>query len=273
MNGNPLRVPVFRVRSEMRCLFFLPFCLLASCGFAKDETLPEDVAAEVMSAYQSEDYTKVVELTTDIPEDSKWKRVRGAAFQRRGMIRFFDEGKPKEAISDFDAFLELYPDEDPHHWQRGLAYYYAEEYEKGKAQFERHQTVNSRDVENAVWHFLCAVRAPGGSVESARKGFIDIEGDQRVPMKEIHSLFAGTGSEEGVLAAAKSSEGEFLSEKEKNHLCYAHLYLGLYFEAMGENEKSAEHIRKAAFEYPMEHPMGKTAQIHAKLRGIDEKAE
>ncbi|MEM6916625.1 MAG: hypothetical protein AAF491_08685, partial [Verrucomicrobiota bacterium] len=59
-----------------------------------------------------------------------------------------------------------------------------------------------------------------------------------------------------------------LSDEEKNHLCYAHLYLGLYFEAVGEEEKMKEHIRLAAFSYAMEHYMGKTAQVHAKERGI-----
>jgi hypothetical protein len=38
---------------------------------------------------------------------------------------------------------------------------------------------------------------------------------------------------------------------------------------MGDAAKSAEHIKLAAFEYPMEHYMGKTAQVHAKLRGLE----
>ena len=35
-----------------------------------------------------------------------------------------------------------------------------------------------------------------------------------------------------------------------------------------ELAKSAEHIRLAAFDYAMDHYMGKTAQVHAKLRGV-----
>ena len=70
-------------------------------------------------------------------------------------------------------------------------------------------------------------------------------------------------------AVSLDEEGE-VSERERNHLCYAHLYLGLYYEALGDAEKSAGHIRKAAFEYSMDHYMGKTAQVHAKLRGIVE---
>ena len=89
-----------------------------------------------------------------------------------------------------------------------------------------------------------------------------------IPMKEVHDLFAGRGTAEAVLVAAKEDNDGVLTERERNHLCYAHLYLGLYYEAIGETAKSAEHIRLAAFDYAMDHYMGKTAQVHAKLRGV-----
>jgi tetratricopeptide (TPR) repeat protein len=241
--------------------------LLCSCAVAQDEGLSPEAAKEAMDAFQGQDYDRVVELTEGIPAESRWRQVRATALQRRGEGRFF-AGRIAESIADFDAFVALYPDQDPHHWQRGLSYYYAEEYEKGKAQFERHQTVNSQDVENAVWHFLCAVRAPGGSVEAARKNLIPIERDSRVPMKEVHELFAGRGSPEAVLGAAAPADPSALTERERNHLCYAHLYLALYYEALGEDEKSVSHIRLAAHDYAMDHYMGKTAQVHAKLRGV-----
>ena len=223
-----------------------------------------------MEAYQKEDLDRVIELTEGIPQGSRWTRIRASALQRRGEQRFFD-AKIAESIADFDAFLAIVPEQDPYHWQRGLSYYYAGEYEKGKAQFERHQTVNTQDVENAVWHFLCAVRAPGGSIEAAQKDLIPIEQDSRVPMKEVHDLFAGRGTVDAVLSAAREDNDGVLSERERNHLCYAHLYLALYFEALGETEKSADHIRLAAYDYAMDHYMGKTAQVHAKLRGVKPK--
>ncbi|HQW30031.1 MAG TPA: hypothetical protein PK529_12640 [Verrucomicrobiales bacterium] len=242
------------------------FCL-GACAEAQEGDLAPDIAKQVMAAFQAEDFDTVIAKTGGIGNDSKWIRVRATSLQRRGESRFF-EGKIADSIADFDAFIAIYPDQDPHHWQRGLCYYYAGEYEKGKAQFERHQTVNTQDVENAVWHFLCAVRAPGGNLEAAGKALIPIEEDSRIPMKAVHDLFGGRGNVEAVLEAAKPDSDGVISESERNHLCYAHLYLGLYFEALGEAEKSAEHIRLAAFEYPMDHYMGKTAQVHAKLRGL-----
>ena len=132
--------------------------LLSACGVAEDDTLSEEVAAKVMEAYQGGDFDEAIALTEGIPDDSSWVRVRAASLQRRGEARFF-EADIAGSIEDFDAYLTYFPDQDPHHWQRGLSYYYAQAYEEGKSQFARHQTVNTQDVENAVWHYLCAVRA------------------------------------------------------------------------------------------------------------------
>jgi len=202
-------------------------------------------------------------IATASPGDVAFQ-ARAQALQQRGQDRFFN-ADVEGSIADFDDFLNLYPERDPHHWQRGISYYYAGQYSKGKAQFERHQDVNSQDVENAVWHFLCAVRAPEGSVEEARKEFINISADGRVPMKQIHALFEGSGDEAAVIKAASNENAG--PEGRRNHLCYAHLYLGLYYEALGNDDKAKEHMLKSAVDYRMDHYMGKVAQVHAQLRG------
>ncbi|RBP42492.1 hypothetical protein DES53_106201 [Roseimicrobium gellanilyticum] len=181
---------------------------------------------------------------------------------REGVQAFFD-AKPKESVVAFDKVISLEPTAAPQLWQRGLSLYYAEDYKEGRKQFELHQTVNSNDVENAAWHFICVAKSEG--VEAARKVLIPISGDARVPMKEVHDLFAGKGSEEAVLKAASADDGS--EEVKKNHLCYAHLYLGLYYEALGEKEKAKAHMVKSATEYKMDHYMGKVSQVHVKLRG------
>jgi lipoprotein NlpI len=178
-----------------------------------------------------------------------------------GVDAFFD-ARIADSEKAFDEVLAAAPQAKPQLWQRGLALYYAKRYQDGRDQFETHQTANSNDVENAAWHFLCVARLDG--VEAARKALIPIEGDTRVPMKQVHALFAGNGSVEAVLTAA--SEGDE-SPRRSNHLCYAHLYLGLYFEALGDDAKAKDHILKAATDYEMDHYMGKTAITHAKVRG------
>lgn len=182
-----------------------------------------------------------------------------SAFER-GVQMFFD-ANPKGSVEAFDVLLKLEPSVKPQLWQRGLSLYYAADFKAGREQFETHQTYNTNDVENAAWHFLCVAKADG--VEAARKVLIPIEGDARVPMRQVHDLFAGKAKPEDVLKAAESGEGNEL----RNHRCYAHLYLGLYFEAIGEQAKSKEHMVKAARDYKMDHYMGKVAQVHIKLRG------
>ena len=179
---------------------------------------------------------------------------------REGVDAFY-EARPKESVAAFDKLIAIVPDSKPQLWQRGLSLYYTGDFKAGREQFETHQTVNTADVENAAWHFICVARAE--NVEAARKALIPIEGDTRVPMKQVHELFAGKATVEDVLKAAESGERESL----KNHRCYAHLYLGLYFEALGDEAKAKEHMLKAAKDFKMDHYMGKCAQVHVQLRG------
>ena len=250
---HPLRAPLLVALSALALL---------ACPVP---TPAQELSAPLLAALEADDIDKVIALTEDAPKNSPQERVRASALQRRGAAHFF-AGKITESIADFDDYLAIYPQEDPFHWQRGISYYYAGAYGKGRAQFERHQTVNPQDVENAVFHFICAAREPGGSVEKARAGFITIESDPRVPMKEIWALYAGKGTvDEVVKAASAGTPGE---EEIRNRLCYAHLYIALYLEASGDAEGSARHIALAAGKYRMDHYMGKVAQVHAKLRGV-----
>jgi len=184
-------------------------------------------------------------------------------------VDYFYNAKPTEAVAAFDRIIALSPDIKPQLWQRGLALYYTGDFAAGREQFEVHQTVNPRDVENAAWHFICVAKSE--SLDAARKVFIPIAGDARVPMTQIHALFAGTGDEATVMAAANDPNAS--EQNRRNHLCYAHLYLGLYHEVLGHTEQAREHMRKAAIDYNMPHYMGRTAQVHVKLRGWDKPTE
>jgi lipoprotein NlpI len=194
------------------------------------------------------DFDLVVKLE---PREAKVYQLRGYENFRLGRIA--------ESIADFDKYIAANPEQEPHHWQRGLAYYYAGRFEDGKKQFETHQTVNSEDVENAVWHFLCTARAQG--IEKARAALIPIKRDSRVPMKQVHALFKGDAKPEDVLAAAKA--GDPGPEVLKKQLFYAYLYLGLYYEALGDMKLRDEYIFKAAEGYDNEDYMVDVAKVHA----------
>lgn len=152
----------------------------------------------------------------------------------RGIIHFRG-GRVAESVAEFDTVARLAPEEAPYLWQRGIALYYAGRYRDCRAQFESHRTVNPNDVENAAWHFLCVARAE--SAEKARAALLPVGPDARVPMREIYLMFQGALNPEQVLAAAGADvESQF----------YAHLYAGLYFEALGRKADALAHIRDAA---------------------------
>lgn len=176
----------------------------------------------------------------------------------------------KESVADFDRVIQLAPDRAPHHWQRGISLYYAGRFADGRKQFELHQSVNPNDVENAVWHFLCAARE--SSVTNARQSMISVGRDDRWPMEEIYALYRGTGSVERVLSAAGIGTMDFTSGSMARHrqaLFYAHLYLGLYFDALGNPAKALEHLSKAVNEFGASHYMGDVARVH--LRKLNAK--
>lgn len=204
----------------------------------------DQVAAE-------KDLTKAIELD---PRDVE-------SYQRRGETRF-RLADIAGSVADFDAVLERAPQSRPGHWQRGISLYYAGKYADGVEQFDAHQTVNPQDVENAVWRFLCMVKIEG--VDKSRAKLFKIDADRRIPMREIFAMFAGTGTPEAVLEAANRPQQ--LQQRQNMYRFYANLYLGLYFEALGQAAKSLEYIEKAASDPAQLDYMGDVARTHYKLR-------
>jgi lipoprotein NlpI len=201
-------------------------------------------------------FKKCLELDADNAE----------AFQSRGCAQFM-RSKFTESVADFDRYLKREPAKANGHWQRGISLYYAGQYDEGKKQFAGYEKVDTNDVENAVWHFLCAARKDG--VEKARKGLLKIGKDKRVPMMQVYELFAGTIKPADVLAAANA--GKRSDDQRKPMLFYAHLYLGLYHDVLGDKKKAAEHMALAAGKYKIGHYMGEVARVHHELLSKDKK--
>ncbi len=150
-------------------------------------------------------------------------------------VRDFFAGDVAAAVDGFDRVVELDPESMPYLWQRGIALYYAERWTDCREQFEAHRTVNPNDVENPVWHFLCVARQE--SPQRARELILPVGPDGRSPMREVYAMFRGEMAPEQVLEAA----GDSVSAQ-----FYAELYVGLYYEALGEQENALRHIRAAA---------------------------
>src|SRR5204863_6225006 len=116
----------------------------------------------------------------------------------------FKLGHLAESLADFDRFLKLRPDALPGHWKRGITLYYLGKYDEGRKQFEGYEKLDTNDVENAVWHFLCVARKDG--VEKARASILKIGRDRRVPMMKVYEMFKGTAKPEDVLKSVEEGK-------------------------------------------------------------------
>jgi lipoprotein NlpI len=147
----------------------------------------------------------------------------------------FQRGRFTASSATFDELAALVPEQAPQLWQRGIALYYAGRYGDCRRQFESHRTVNPDDVENAAWHFLCVARAE--TPERARAALLPVGPDSRQPMREVYQMFQGKlGPDEVLKAGGSAPAGQF----------YAHLYIGLYSEALGRKDVALKHIKEAA---------------------------
>ena len=218
-------------------------------SIANSTTNPQPLAVRARLLDRAHRYEEAIrDLSAALKLDSK----AAIFWQARGEVNF-RASHFKESVADFDRAIELAPEQAPHHWQRGISLYYAERFTDGRKQFELHQSVNPSDVENAVWHFLCAARERG--VTNARNSMLPVGRDTRAPMEEIYALYRGTGSAERVLSAAAKA-------RQPEAFFYAHLYLGLYFDALGQTAKAREQMGKAVNEFGAEHYMGDVARVH-----------
>ena len=147
----------------------------------------------------------------------------------------FMSGRIDESIAGFDRVIKVSPAVAPELWQRGIALYYAGRFKDCRDQFVLHRKVNPDDVENAAWHYLCVARLE--SPQAARGSLLPVGRDGRAPMSEVYALLQGRGAPATVISAARGdATAEF----------YAHLYLGLYYEANGNAALAKEQIQQAA---------------------------
>ncbi len=260
-------------------LAFVLLSSMAAWGQAKPSAAQEEkeeqplvaVYSQAVKHFDAGEYEQAAahakELCLRKPDEFRFHFLRGEVC--------FASGDMVDSIAAFDEVTRLQPRMEPQLWQRGLALYYADRFEDGVKQFETHQTVNSQDVENAVWHMLCAARET--SVEDARKNIINVRLDRRVPMAQVLELFDGKMSVEDVLEAANATSPSTPvgSERHDLQLYYAHLYIGLYQEMMGEHDAAKESMKRAIKVNPLKKNnfMGRVAPVHAQVRGWIGKAK
>jgi lipoprotein NlpI len=267
------------MRSTIQLNIALAIGLLLSCAAiasplaaaenpdARAKLSPEVVAAADMAEtaqHEADIATCDKLLATAAVKDNA--APRAAALDRRGNAHL-QLGHIAEALADFDEAIRLEPRRGPGHWQRGIACYYAGQFDAGAKQFEAYQTVDSADVENVTWRYLCMARAQ--DVDKALAELLPVGADRRIPMHEVYELFAGRATPDDVLTAARADNPT--DSELRKRLFYAHLYLGLWHEAAGRSKESLAHIRQAAIDFAVPGYMHAVARVHLALRSRDAK--
>ncbi len=83
--------------------------------------------------------------------------------------------------------------------------------------------------------FLCVAKSK--SVADAKASIIGSQGDRREPMMSVLKMLQGTLKPDEVLVAAKANTKE--GPERKLALFYGFLYVGLYYDSIGEGEKAS----------------------------------
>jgi lipoprotein NlpI len=229
----------------------------ATTRAVKDNPADQEAYARRASLYAAAGKAELA--VADYDQLLRLDPLRAEAYDLRGS-EHFKLGHIRESIEDFDRSIKLRPEREPWHWKRGISYYYAGRYDDGRKQFEGYQTVDDNDVENAVWRYLCMARGQG--VAAARKDMLKIKPDPRVGMMAVYALYRGGAQPEDVLIAARA--GSPSPAQLNARLFYAHLYLGLYWESLGDAAKARQHITAAAERHKIDHYMWNVADVHAK---------
>ena len=238
--------------------------LAATCTICSMPVLAEDPARLVAQAQTSADSgqpARAVKLASQaIEQDAKL----ASAYYVRGRA-YFQAGEIKKSVVDFDKYIQMRPDRESRQWERGIALYYAGEYQRGADQFKLYQTFHDNDVENSTWRYLCLAKVSG--FEKARETMLPIKNDRRVPMMQIYDLYRGKLKPDEVLAACRV--GEPTKAALAGRLFYARLYLGLYYDSIGEKELARRYLLMAADEHKatttINRYMYDVARVHADM--------
>lgn len=243
-----------RMTTDVSIMRTLSFSLLIAClplvGHAfvptqqQGRSLPcqlgirRAVSSSSSSSSTSSSSTTSTQLFGDL---ASARRYVGAGMQA------FREGRVQESIAYFDQAEAAEPAVDPFLWQRGLSYYYADEFDKASKQFRRDVKVNPLDVEEIVWDIASQLRARPSNADDTTTAFplktaLQLppnQSDRRPIMAVVYKLFQGQANEQA-LAQAGHQTGRASDE------FYSLLYLGLFAEtALHDQTKAENYLRQA----------------------------
>jgi len=216
------------MRLSLVSVALLGMSLHAVMARADDEPLPDFDPAPWQ--------TRIKALTTAINAAPQNVNL----YSQRGDAQLF-LGEFTKAVADYDKMVELDPAQDASHWRRGIALFYAGEYDRAARQFERYHSFDNVDRENGIWRYLCQVQADG--IEKARAALLKYEKDDREPFGDVYRLFAGTTQPATIIRRIETSDIAE-PEREKRRF-YANLYIGLWHAVHDRPEEARRYLRQS----------------------------
>ena len=250
----PSRYTRSPVTTMLHVILLTMICATSACNAdEKAEKLLQNAAQSL----GSKKYTEAIKMAKEaaaLAADSP------AIQQRAGEILFLS-GDAEASLPCFDRANKLHPPLAAQNWQRGVALGCIGKFAEGAEQFRIHHEVNPNDVENSAWYFLCLAKSKGK--EAAQSTIIPSQGDSRQPMMSVLKMLQGTLKPDEVLAAAKANTNE--GPERKLAMFYGFLYVGLYYDSIGESEKAVSALDQSIAVAEQDY-MGRTAQIYRDLR-------
>lgn len=189
----------------------------------------------------------------------------GKKLIRDGMASF-RKGLVEESIDLFNQAEVEEPRFRPYLWQRGLSYYYVNEFSKAREQFQTDVLVNPLDVEENVWDIASALRLNPFTFPVQDALFLPKnKRDPRPIMATVYKLFRGEATEVE-LALIGHNTGKASDE------FYSLFYLGLFAEIRQENSKAEKYLlqsinTKYSQGFGQADYMTSVAKVHCNLRG------
>lgn len=258
-------------------IFLVAYCaiLLSTTGTASAFTVTsinQHAVIQLLPRYHSSPnkYWGQTTTTTSLTMALSLNSIPTETMTPRQLVQageqLFKKGQVQESIQLFDKAEQVNANVTPYLWQRGISYYYDDDFKKGSQQFRIDVKVNPLDVEEIVWDIACQARMKSaGTISEVEKMALPLgRTDRRRIMGIVYSLFRGDGATEHDLAEA----GHGGSESDD---FYALFYLGLYCESNGEDLKAAGYMRSAInTPYAKGRGMGdymtSCARVHCSLR-------
>jgi lipoprotein NlpI len=235
------------------------FALVAPACRAADDSSDAPAAllrsaADALQGDRREDAIRLAKQASD-------KGLQEAAVQQRAAEILFLAGDVTGSLPCFERANQMDASLAPHNWQRGVALGCAGKFAEGAEQFRLHHEVNPDDVENSAWYFLCVAKQKGR--QAAEAALIPSRGDPRQPMMSVLKMLRGSLAPDEVLAAAEANTTE--GPERKRAKFYGFLYVGLYYDSIGESEKARSTLQRSVALAENDY-MGRTARIYLEHR-------